>query len=346
MQGRESSSLGNKSILQGEKMECSGISLVTGAAGFMGSHVVEYLVNKGIKVRATARPRQDLSFFEKLGVEYVAADLTKPDSIPRLFEGEVDRVFHLGAICNFSTPFEKLAPTNVKGVDLITEEARKKKVKCFIHVTSTSVYGYYQGTPFAESDARNPGDAYGRSKKAGEDIVFGKIKEGFPAVVIRPCTVYGPRCNDGAGKAFSRPSSIAAIPGNGKQLLSNIRAEDVAAAVYHLSERPDTYGEIYNIAEDSNPTLGEALILAAETYGTKVPKLKLPLGVVKLTALADGFSSRLKGKIPDLEYAAVKYLYEDYVVDNSKLAATGFQMDFPDFRESMLQLGELYKGNC
>ncbi len=324
-------------------MGFSGISLVTGAAGFMGSHVVEYLVEKGIRVRATARPRKDLSFFEKLGVEYVPADLTDPETIPRLFEGEVDRVFHLGAICNFSTPFEKLYPTNVRGVDLITEEARRKGVKCFVHVTSTSVYGYYQGTPFREEDERNPGDAYGKSKKAGEDIVFEKIKQGFPAIVIRPCTVYGPRCNDGAGKAFSRPSTIAAIPGSGKQLLSNIRAEDVAAAVYHLSERPDTYGETYNIAEDSNPTLQEALVLAAETYGTKIPTLKLPLGIVKLTAVIDGFLSGMKGKIPDLEYTAVKYLYYDYVVDNRKLADTGFKMEFPDFGQSIRQLGKLYQ---
>ena len=79
-------------------------------------------------------------------------------------------------------------------------------------------------------------DNYGRSKRDGENIVFNRMKEGLPAIIVRPCTVYGPRCNDGAGKVFSRPSAITAIPGSGNQKLSNIRAEDVADAVIYLSE--------------------------------------------------------------------------------------------------------------
>ena len=203
-------------------MKFDGITLVTGAAGFMGSHVVEYLAKKGVKVRATARPRKDLSFFENLGVEYVAADLTKPETLPPLFEGKVDRIMHLGAICNFSTPYEKLRPTNVLGVERITELAMKHSVKRFVHVTSTSVYGLYTGTPFTEDSPRNPNTEYGRSKRDGENVVKERIKDGLDAILVRPCTVYGPRCTDGAGKAFSRPTDISAIPGNGTQLLANI----------------------------------------------------------------------------------------------------------------------------
>lgn len=310
----------------------------------MGSHVVEHLVSEGVRVRATARPRKDISFFDRLGVEYVPADLTRPETLPPLFEGAVDRVFHLGAICNFSTPYEKLYPTNVTGVGHITKLALKKQVKCFVHVTSTSVYGYYTGTPYNETDSRHPENDYGKSKAAGEDIVFKRIEEGLPAVIIRPCTVYGPRCTDGAGKAFSRPTSISAIPGSGRQLLSNIRAEDVARAVEHLSLQEGLTGEVFNIAEESNPSLEEALVIAAHTYRTRVPSLHLPLGIVKLTARIDGLVSGLKGKIPDLEYEAVKYLYHDYVVNSSKLAQTGFKLKYPDFKASMKQLGELYWG--
>ncbi len=324
-------------------MEFNGITLVTGAAGFMGSHLVEYLAKKGVRVRATARPRKDTSFFDRLGVEYIGADLTKPETLPPLFEGGVDRVFHLGAICNFSTPYEKLYPTNVLGVERITALALEHGVKRYVHVGSTSVYGYYRGTPFKEEGPRDPADSYGRSKRDGEDVIWRRIQEGLPAIITRPCTVYGPRCNDGAGKAFSRPTAIDAIPGNGKQLLSNIRAEDVAGAVDHLSYLDSAVGQAYNIAEDYYPSLEEALVLASKTFGTKPPKLHLPLWLVKIAAKIDGAKAARKGSIPDLEYDAVNYLYDDYVVDNARLKAAGYTMLYPDFRESMKQMGEWYR---
>jgi UDP-glucose 4-epimerase len=273
----------------------------------------------------------------------VAADLTKPETLPALFEGGVDRIFHLGAICNFSTPYEKLYPTNVKGVEIFTGLAMQYGVKRYVHVGSTSVYGYYRGTPFVEDGPRDPRDSYGRSKRDGEDVVWGRIKEGFPAIITRPCTVYGPRCNDGAGKAFSRPTDISAIPGNGAQLLSNIRAEDVAAAVDHLSCQDSAVGKAFNLAEDTHPSLQESLELAASAFGTKAPKLHLPLWLVKIAAKADGARAARKGKIPDLEFDAVKYLYADYVVDNGRLRASGYRLLYPDFRESMRQMGEWYR---
>ncbi len=322
-------------------MDFDGITLVTGAAGFMGSHLVEHLAAKGVRVRATARPRKDTSFFDRLGVEYVGADLTRPETLPPLFKG-VDRIFHLGAICNFSTPYEKLYPTNVLGVERFTRLALDAGVKRYVHVGSTSVYGYYTGTPFREDSPRNPQDSYGRSKRDGEDVVWRRIDEGFPAIITRPCTVYGPRCNDGAGKAFSRPTAITAIPGSGKQLLSNIRAEDVAAAVEFLSHLDEAVGQAYNLAEDTFPSIEEALALAADAFGSKPAGLHLPLWLVKIAAKADGYISARKGKIPDLEYDAVKYLYNDYVVDNSKLKKAGYTFMYPDFSASMRQMKEWY----
>jgi nucleoside-diphosphate-sugar epimerase len=324
-------------------MEYDGITLVTGAAGFMGSHLVERLVAAGIRVRATARPRKDTSFFDGLGVEFVGADLTRPETLPPLFAGPVDRVFHLGAVCNFSTPYEKLRTTNVAGVEHLTALALRKRVRRYVHVSSTSVYGPYRGKPFHEDDPRMPADDYGRSKRDGEDVVWRRFGEGLPGLIVRPCTVYGPRCTDGAGKAFSRPTSILAIPGSGRQLLANIRAEDVALALNHLSRLDDAGGRAFNLVDDSRPTVEESLRLAAKAFGTRPPKLRLPLAVVKAFARLDGFAAARRGRIPDLEVAAVQYLYNDYVVDNTRLKQTGFSFLYPDFRESMRDLGERYR---
>ncbi len=326
-------------------MDFEGTTLVTGAGGFIGRYVVEHLVATGVRVRATDLYRSDTPYYDNLGVEFVEADLTKPETLAPLFDGGVFRVLHLGAICNFSTPYEKLYPVNVLGVEHITKLALDAGVKRYIHVGSTSVYGPYRGVPFTEDASRNPQDSYGRSKRDGEDIVWRRIEEGLAATITRPCTVYGPGCTDGAGKVFSRPTSIGAVPGNGKQLLSNVRAEDVADAAVHLSQVDEAVGKAFNIADDSHPTLEEALALAATTYGAKPPKLHLPVAAVKAFARVDGFVSRRRGRIPDLEYDAVRYLGDDYVVDNTRLKSTGYKLIYPDFEASMKELGARYRQN-
>jgi UDP-glucose 4-epimerase len=136
---------------------------------------------------------------------------------------------------------------------------------------------------------------------------------------------------------------MTAIPGSGRQLLANVRAEDVAAAVEHLSHLDEAVGKAFNIADESRPTLEEALTIAVRTFGTNPPKLHLPLAIVKAFARINGFISRMGGRIPDLEYDAVRYLSGDYVVDITRLKNTGYKFIYPNFDESMEQLGEWYR---
>ena len=324
-------------------MESSGRVLVTGAAGFLGRHLVERLVRGGSPVIATDRGAEDRAFFGPLGVRYVVADLTDPASLTSLFDEPVERVFHLGGICNFTVPLARLRPVNVAGVEHLTRLALQAGVARFVHMSSTSVYGLWQGSPFSEGSPRNPADDYGRSKCEGEDVVFAAMRRGLRATILRPCTVYGPGCTDGAGKVFSRPSSVSVVPGSGKVVLSNVRVEDVAAAAEHLSLLPTAQGEVYNVVDRSHPTLASGLALAAQAFDLPPPRLHLPLAVVAAVARAAAVAGRISGKIPDLELEAVKYLSADYLVDGAKLAATGFGHIYPDFEESMRQIGRTYR---
>jgi UDP-glucose 4-epimerase len=320
-------------------MDFDGIALVTGAAGFLGRHLTAALAKSGVRLRAAVRADEDTAPLRELGAELRTADLRDPETLPPLFEGGVERVFHLAAICNLSTRYADLAPTNVVGVERITRLALRAGVKRYVQMSSTAVYGPHRGLPFREDAPRTPQDDYGRSKLAGEEVVWRSIQEGLAAVIARPCTVYGPGCTDGAGKVFSRPTSIAAVPGSGRQRLSNVRVEDVAAAAIHLSELDDAVGQAFNIADDSHPELGEALALAAEAFGGRAPRLRLPLGLVMVLARLQGGVARLRGRIPDLEADAVRFLRDDYIVDNSKLKSTGYQLLYPDFRESLKEIG-------
>ena len=322
-------------------MQFDGITLITGAAGFLGRHMAERLAKGGVPLRAAVRPGEDAGFLRDLGAEVRSADLLDPETLPPLFEGGVDRVFHLAAICNLSTPYAVLHPTNVAAVERITRLALESGVRRYLQMSSSSVYGPHRGQPFLEDSERAPRDDYGRSKSAGEDVVWKAIAEGLPATIARPCTVYGPGCTDGAGKVFSRPTSIAAIPGSGRQRLSNVRVEDVAAASVHLSELDDAEGQAFNIADDSHPELGEALALAAEAFGSRPPKLHLPLGLVAALARLQAPVARLRGRIPDLELDAVRLLRDDYLVDNSRLKSTGYEFLYPEFRASMQEMGRI-----
>ncbi len=311
------------------------IVVVTGAAGFVGRHIVRLLAASGVRVRATDRVPEDRSFFGPLGVEYIVADVTDAATLAPVFDGPIDRVFHLGAICNFTLPYARLRPVNVEGARRVATLSRKSGARRFVHMSSTAVYGRYPGHPFTEETPRAPVDDYGRSKRDGEDEIFAEMSAGLEATLLRPCTIYGPGCTDGAGKVLSRRSSVAAIPGNGRQVLSNIRVEDVAAAAVFLSDRPEASGQIYNLVDDSHPTLELAMTLAAEVFGAPRPRVHLPLAVVEAAARAATMSGRISGRIPELEYDAVKYLSDDYVVDGGKLKSTGFAARHPRFAESM-----------
>jgi len=324
----------------------TGLAVVTGAAGFLGRHVVACLRNTGVKVRACVLPGEDARALEALGVETVRGDLSAPETLRPLFAGAVDRVFHLGAICNFSTPYSVLAPVNVGGVEHITALALEARVRSFVHMSSTSVYGAYRGVAFVEDSPCVPQDDYGRSKHDGEAVVWRQVRNGLRAVILRPCTVYGPGSTDGAGKVFSRPTRLTAIPGDGRARLSNVRVEDVAAAACFLSARESAVGEAFNIADDSHPTIEEALRLAAETFGKRPPRLHLPLAVLTAAARVQGLAARVARRIPDLEADAVRYLHADYLVDNRKLAATGYRLVFPSFSESMHELGRSYRAGA
>ena len=326
-------------VRAGRRVEYTETSLVTGASGFLGRHLVAHLLRCGVRVRACALPWENADALARLGAEVVRADLAVPETLPPLFAGEVDRVFHLGAICNLSTRYARLRPVNVDGVERISALALAAGVRSFVHMSSTSVYGASRGLPFTEESPREPQDDYGRSKRDGEDIVWRRLDDGLRAVVLRPCAVYGPGCTDGAGKVFSRPTSLMAVPGEGRARISNVRVEDVSAAAHFLSLRDDAIGRAFNLADDSHPSVEEALRLAAEAFGVPAPRLHLPLPDVRAAAVVQGLAARVRGRIPDLESDAVRYLGADYVVDNARVKSAGYRFLYPDFADSMREIG-------
>jgi len=178
--------------------------LVTGAGGFIGSHLVESLVATGAGVRALVHynARNDWGHLEDLPdemrgeIEIVTGDLRDPFLVERAVAG-VEIVFHLGAVVPI--PYSYVAPahvvaTNVTGTLNVLEAGRRHAISRLVHTSSSEVYGSARYTPIDERHPLHAQSPYAASKIAADKLVesYGH-SFGVPAVTVRPFNAYGPR---------------------------------------------------------------------------------------------------------------------------------------------------------
>ena len=198
-------------------------ALVTGAGGFIGSHLVEHLLEQGTSVRAFIRytSRNDdgnLRFVDaglRSGIELVAGDLRDPDAVQAAADG-ADFIFHLGAL--IAIPYSYVHPrevveTNVLGTLNVLEAARRTRPARVVHISTSEVYGTAQRVPIDESHPMQGQSPYSASK-IGADRVAESYRRSFevPVVTVRPFNTYGPR-----------QSARAVIPTIVSQLLTRDR---------------------------------------------------------------------------------------------------------------------------
>lgn len=177
-------------LLSGQKV------LVTGATGFVGSHVCERATVEGAVVTGTGRNLNHVPFLPKKGIQLHQADLLEPAPWLALLAGQ-DVVFHVAAWLGQRHGGDALAhPVNVAATERLVQLSAQAGVKRFVLVSSITVYGEPDGTRITESRPVNPQQAslYGATKAKGEQraLALGQ-KLGLEVVVIRPGMVYGPR---------------------------------------------------------------------------------------------------------------------------------------------------------
>ncbi len=178
--------------------------LVTGAAGFIGSHLVERLVREGHPVRAFVRynSRSDHGHLHHLSseirekVEVFAGDIKDPSAVDLACRG-VDKIFHLGAL--IAIPYSYVNPvdfvqTNVTGTIHVLEAARRQKVSRVVHTSTSETYGTAQYSPIDEKHPLQGQSPYSASK-IGADKMAESYANAFdlPVVIVRPFNTYGPR---------------------------------------------------------------------------------------------------------------------------------------------------------
>jgi len=251
--------------------------LVTGADGFIGSHLVEMLDSKGYQVRALSQYNsfnnwgwlEDINCKDKIKI--LTGDIRDPHYCKYIAKG-VDIIFHLAAL--IAIPYSYIAPnsyvdTNIKGTLNICQAAKENGNIRVIHVSTSEVYGTAQYVPIDEKHPMQPQSPYSASKIAADSMAMSFFNAfDSPVTVARPFNTYGPRQSARA----VIPTIITQIANGAKEIklgdISPTRdfnyVEDICRGFIVIAENDQTIGETINIGSNSEISIGNTLDLIKE----------------------------------------------------------------------------------
>ena len=302
-----------------------GISLVTGATGFLGSHIVDRLVQRGENVRALVRSTSDTAYLEQLGVDLAVGDVTDELSIAAAVDG-VTTVYHAAATVTDWAPWRDFASVTIRGTKhVLSAAARVDATMLYISTDAVYAISALRDVVTEESPLERrfgPFDYYRRSKSAAERIVRRAIEEDrIEASILRPGLLLGER--DRAifpGMVVFLKSGSSAYLGNGHNRLPYVYVGDVAEACILAATNPAATGSIYNIASDEIVTQRDLLQTIAAAAGLDAPKRSLPIVAMNSLAFAMQIGSVVSGRRmrPVITRYGVALLALDYREDTSK----------------------------
>lgn len=264
----------------------AGLSLVTGGAGFLGSHVAEELLHAGDRVVIL----DDLSGgFERNvpdGAEFVKGSILDDALVNQLvIERSVDRVYHLAAYAaeGLSPFIRRFNYTNnvVGSINLVNAAIRSGSVECFVFTSSAAVYGAGQ-VPFDEVVTPQPEDPYGIAKFAVEqDLRAAHNQFGLEHVILRPHNVYGERQHIGdryrnvvgifMNQAMREEPFV--IFGDGEQRRAFTHVSDVAPLIAGCPDVASARGQVINVGSDTPSTVNQLALTVASAMGIS-PKIE------------------------------------------------------------------------
>jgi dihydroflavonol-4-reductase len=303
-------------------------TLVTGAAGFLGSHVARQLVARRDEVRILMRPSSNNRAIADLSLEYVTGDLRDAASLERAMYG-MKRVFHVAADYRlWSKNPQEIYDSNVGGTKNLLAAAEKAGVEQLIYTSTVATIAVDRPelpNEFTDAKLEEMIGHYKRSKWMAEQEVLQAAKNGAPVIVAMPTTPVGPW--------DWKPTPTGKIildflngkmPGYVETGLNFVGVEECAAGHLLVSER-GKIGERYLLGAE-NLTLKGLLDLLAKITGLRAPGMKIPHGVALGVAYVESAFSRLIGKEPQIPVEGVKIAQHKMFVDCSRAQKElGFQ---------------------
>lgn len=305
------------------------ISLITGANGFIGSHLTRFLVRQGQQVRIMVRPESDQRALAGLPLERVYGDLRQPSSLPAAVQ-DVQRVFHVAADYRlWAKDPKEIYESNVTGTRNLLEAARRAGVERFIYTSSVATLAVprREELPSERTQARLEEmiGHYKRTKFLAEQEALAAAQKGAPVVIVNPSAPVGP--------ADWKPTPTGKIildflngrmPAYVETGLNVVPVEDVAVGHWLAAER-GRIGERY-ILGARNMTLKQILEILSSISGRPCPRIRLPHAVAMAAGYADHLLSRVFGRPPRVPLEGVRMARHKMFVDCSKAQQElGFQ---------------------
>jgi dihydroflavonol-4-reductase len=269
--------------------------LLTGATGFVGSHVARALIARGDDVRVTVRPSSPENALDGLDVERVTADITDRQAMRRAARG-MERVFHVAGSVNLRLPAEQLLRVNAEGTRTVLGACLAESVERAVHVSSVAAIGPSRpGGALDERHVRSGplGIPYADTKHAAEVEALRVAARGLDVVVACPAHVFGAGDERRSSTEIVRRFLLRRIPAYVDGGVNIVDVKDVAAGLLLCDER-GTSGERY-ILGTRNYTWQRLFSELQRISGVEAPALRLPVTVA--LALAEA-AARAPGPTP------------------------------------------------
>jgi nucleoside-diphosphate-sugar epimerase len=263
-------------------------TLITGASGLLGHHLISALQASGGHVRALVLPTEDATRLEARGVTIYRGDIRQPETLTEPCTG-ADTIFHLAGMMGVWLPLADYRAVNVTGTEHVCRAALRAGVKRLIHISSWTVYGMALGRPAREDFPLNPfNEPYAVSKTEGDQVVQRLIaEERLPATIVRPGTFFGPGDRLHFGRMADRVrAGKGIVVGNGRNALPFVFVTDVVQGLLLAANCEAAVGQVYNITNDDPLTQEEFLRDIAAAIGGPPPRLHVPYGALYAAAYA------------------------------------------------------------
>lgn len=304
----------------------NGIALVLGGSGFIGSYLVNRLLEDQTPVRVLSVESQEKSV---AGVEYIQGNILDQDVLQKALAG-CEHIYHLAAHLpvahgNVKSSSKRMWQINVEGTRQVLTVARENKIERMVYVSSTAVYGIPDRNPIDDTTLLKAGEDYGASKIEAEKLCKEFADDGGDVVVVRPCPVIG----EGRLGIFQilfewiRLGYNIPILGRGDNILQFVHVDDCVEAIMaagRLSPSPGRF-EAYNIGAGDSVPLREGLEKIISMTGSKSKVRSLPKTPVVWATMA---ASKL-GLLPLAPFHALMYGESIYVSNEAACRGLGWE---------------------